>query len=118
MHIVLNVEVNLERGCHNYAYHILGGLNDCSDIRLEKTQCSSHPVEEWEKVIWTTIRMRNQWLHLEGVYGKHKVHITATKGCKLFICYNLSSNVCSVDVGRLIVATLFLDLFEVVVGWN
>lgn len=58
------------------------GPDDFYYIRLEKIQCSSHQVEEWEKVIWTTIRMRNQWLHLEGVYAKLKVHITATKGCK------------------------------------
>jgi hypothetical protein len=66
-------------GCHNYVYHILvpGGFYGC---RSGQILYSSHLVEEWEKVIWTTIRMRNQWLHFAGVCAKHRVRIIGTKG--------------------------------------
>lgn len=60
-------------------FHVLssGGFHG---RRSGQIRYSSHPVEEWEKVIWTTTKTRNQWLHFEDVFAKHRVRILGIKG--------------------------------------
>lgn len=88
---VVHVVIESVCGCHNNAHYAFES-DGCEDPSIGETQHSSHLVEEWVKTIWTMIRMRNRWLHFEGVFVKHRVRTIDTKGVSCYFLPYCCSN--------------------------